>query len=91
MLLAVRRRAGDLDLAREQLASVELLPLTPAIRRRAGHHTTLRALDAIHLATALQAPALDAFFCYHDKLGAAALAAGLPLRSPGYAAAHGDL
>lgn len=44
----------------------------------------LRTLDAIHLATARALGAdLDAMYCYDRRLGAAAEAVGIEVRSPG--------
>jgi predicted nucleic acid-binding protein len=88
--LATRRGDGDLVLARRRLLDVELIPLSAGVRQRAGSLSGLRTVDAIHLATALEAPGLDAFYCYDARLGAVARAAGLPVRSPGYAAGHGE-
>lgn len=45
---------------------------------------SLRALDAIHVASALALmPALDGFVTYDRRQAAAAAGAGLPLASPG--------
>jgi predicted nucleic acid-binding protein len=90
VMLATRRGDGDLVLARRRLLDVELIPLSTAVRQRARGLSGLRTLDAIHLATALAAPGLDAFYCYDARLGAVARRAGLPVRSPGYAAGHGE-
>ncbi len=54
-----------------------------AARRRAGSGTSLRALDALQLASALTAGmALDAcaFGCFDDRLNTAAASDGLALR-----------
>jgi len=45
--------------------------------------TSLRSLDAVHLATALMLPGLEAFVGYDTRLQAAAAAAGLTALSPG--------
>ena len=45
--------------------------------------SSLRSLDAVHLATALMLPGLDAFVGYDARLQAAASAAGLLALSPG--------
>ncbi len=90
MLLAIHRGRGDPSVARRRLLDVDLFPLTAAVRRRAAALPGLRTLDAIHLATALEAPGLDAFLCYDARLAAAARSTGLPVLSPGYATAHGD-
>jgi predicted nucleic acid-binding protein len=45
---------------------------------------TLRTLDAIHLATALElVPGLEAFVTYDQRLAEAAAAAGIPTVAPG--------
>jgi len=90
VVLATRRRSGDVALARQRLANVELFAVGARIRRRASEFAELRALDAIHLATALEAPGLDVFYCYDDRLAKVARAAGLTVRSPGYAPPQGE-
>jgi uncharacterized protein len=67
----------------DQMAVVEL---DGSIAERAAHvpPPLLRALDAIHLATALElADDLDAFVTYDDRLAEAARAAGMTVASPG--------
>lgn len=84
--LAARRRGVDADLERaeEVLAGTSLIRLGSDVAKRAGQLTELRALDAIHLATALSLGAdLDAFIAYDRRLLTAAVAAGLPTLSPG--------
>lgn len=63
-----------------------LIELSAAIARRAAElpGPTLRALDAIHLATALAlGEDLGAFVVYDRKLHAEAERLGLPVTSPG--------
>lgn len=86
--LTVRRRGGDVAAATwsNVLERLGLVPLSPELRRAATGlaSTNLRALDAIHLATALSlAPFTDRFLCYDLRLAAAARAAGLRVESPG--------
>lgn len=81
------RLGGDLlTRAEATLTGVELVPFDPQIRETAGgsHYApALRALDAIHLATALSmAGDLDEFFAYDAELCEAAAEQGLPVRSP---------
>ncbi len=92
-LLAVELRAAAqhlgrpelLDLADEVLATLDLIPAGAAIRARAGaiFDPPQRALDAIHLATALSIPTdrLD-FVTYDDRQALAAEAAGLTVVTP---------
>jgi predicted nucleic acid-binding protein len=80
-------RAGWSDLApvTRWLQSVALLPLTDGIRKGAARvgPPTLRALDAIHLATALSASErIGAVLTYDKRLAAACAAAGLRVVAP---------
>jgi uncharacterized protein len=43
---------------------------------------SVRSLDAIHVATALQIPGLTAFVAYDTRLADAAAVAGLPVEAP---------
>jgi predicted nucleic acid-binding protein len=67
------------------LAGVDLVPFTAAIRTRAGQafDPPQRALDAIHLATALdlQLPGLS-LVTYDERQADGGTAAGLPVISP---------
>jgi predicted nucleic acid-binding protein len=86
LALAVRRaEAPDADRrCRGVMASVEMIELTGAIADRAGVAAPLRALDAIHLASALAiGEELGAFVTYDRRLGRAATAAGLEVLAPG--------
>ncbi len=82
------RRARGQDVAnnaRVQLAGVRLLPLTAQVRRRASvlDPDTLRSLDAIHLATALDlGERLDCLYVYDARMTAAAEALGLRTCAP---------
>ena len=71
--------------AREAFTSVALTELDAAIANRAAElgPATLRALDAIHLATALAlGDELAAFVTYDSRLADAARAAGLEVIAP---------
>lgn len=73
------RRAGEL------LDAVALLPLDRALLIAAGtlDEPALRALDAIHVTSALHLSPLDAFVGYDERQGAAARLAGLRTVAPG--------
>lgn len=84
---ALWRRLGAL--ARDAVPALEtvvLQDLEPAIIERAARlePPSLRTLDAIHLAAALELGAdLEAFVTYDARLAAAARSAGLVVVSPG--------
>jgi predicted nucleic acid-binding protein len=91
---AVRRGAArdtrlDLDVlvarAGEVLDAVALEPLDRALLLAAGAlaEPGLRALDAIHVAAAVDLVPLDGFLTYDDRQAAAARLAGLRTVSPG--------
>lgn len=84
---ACRRLAADsLPAARTLLAGLDIIPLTSAVIDEAADvgATTLRSLDAIHLASALSIGAnLSSFVAYDHRLSDAAVAAGLELAAPG--------
>jgi len=64
---------------------IDVVELTPQIRATACilRPTSVRSLDAIHLATALQfGDRLTAFIAYDTRLADAARAAGLPVEVP---------
>ena len=85
MLVLRRRQPRSLNAVRRLLGSVRLVDVEPAIRRAAGdlEDPGLRALDAIHLATALSlGERCGAFFAYDDRLIAAARAHGLTVTGP---------
>jgi hypothetical protein len=73
-----------LEQAGEVLDSVALLPLDQAMLLAAGslHEPTLRALDAIHVAAALELSPVDAFVSYDERQSAAARLAGLRTMAP---------
>lgn len=72
-------RAGDL------IDAVALLPLDRALLLAAGAFAepSLRALDAIHIASATDLSPLDGFVTYDERQAAAARLAGLRTLSPG--------
>jgi uncharacterized protein len=74
---ALPRLSGVLDV-------IDLIGLDADIRSGAREvgPVTVRSLDAIHLATALQIPGLAAFVAYDARLAEAAAAAGLPVAAP---------
>jgi uncharacterized protein len=84
---AARRANGQgaVDTARAQLTGVRLLPLTAQVRRRACEldPDTLRSLDAIHIATALDlGERLDCVYAYDTRMIAAAETLGLRVCAP---------
>jgi uncharacterized protein len=92
---AVRRAAAldpalPVDLLMEQAAqlleAVALLPLDRAILAAAGAlaEPALRALDAIHVAAAIDLSPIDAFVSYDERQSAAARLAGLRTAAPGH-------
>jgi predicted nucleic acid-binding protein len=91
---AVHRAASDdpalpLDVlmakAAEVLQTLALLPIDRALLLAAGAlaEPRLRALDAIHIASAGAVLPIDAFVTYDDRQGAAARLAGLRTVAPG--------
>jgi uncharacterized protein len=91
---AIRRAAADdprqplgalLELADEILEVVALLPLDRALLTAAGAlaEPVLRALDAIHVAAAVDVSPIDAFVSYDQRQSAAARLAGLRTVAPG--------
>ena len=84
---AVLRSGGSAARARradDVLARVDLVAVTPDVLRRAGDlmPTTLRTLDAIHIATALEIGPIAALVTYDHRLAEAAGANGLEIASP---------
>ena len=75
---ALIARTGDL------LDAVALLPIDRAILAAAGAlaEPALRALDAIHIAAAIEVAPVDAFVSYDERQAAAARLAGLRTVSP---------
>ncbi len=72
-------RAADLT------SAVALLPIDRALLLAAGAFAepALRALDAIHIASAVDVSPLDGFLTYDERQAAAARLAGLRTVSPG--------
>ena len=87
-LLRTVRRAGLprlMEGARRQLASIDLIRLDDDVLERAAQiePTTVRSLDAIHLAAALGLGAdLAAVVTYDARMSTAAQALGLPVIAP---------
>lgn len=69
----------------ELLEAVALLPLNRPLLAAAGALTepALRALDAIHVAAAIDLTPIDAFVSYDERQSAAARLAGLRTAAPG--------
>lgn len=69
----------------ELLEAVALLPLDRALLAAAGAlaEPALRALDAIHVAAAIDLAPIDAFVSYDERQSAAARLAGLRTAAPG--------
>ncbi|MCW3003787.1 MAG: PilT protein domain protein [Conexibacter sp.] len=76
---ALLARADDV------LQTIALLPLDRALLLAAGAlaEPVLRALDAIHIASAVAVLPIDAFVTYDDRQGAVARLAGLRTVAPG--------
>ena len=87
VIRACRRVNPDaLPAAKTLLAGLDVIPLTSTVIDLAADvgETTLRSLDAIHLASALSIRSdLSVFIAYDRRLGDAATAAGLELVMPG--------
>jgi predicted nucleic acid-binding protein len=87
-VLRVARSVDDdavLSTARQVLAGTHMLDLSAALVSRAAHvdPPVLRALDAIHLASALSLePDLAGMVVYDKRLAAAARQAGLTVWAP---------
>ena len=81
------RLAQDIliDHAGQTLDAVALLPLDRALLLAAGalSEPALRALDAIHVASAVDVGPLDGFVTYDERQAAAVRLAGLRTVSPG--------
>jgi uncharacterized protein len=94
-VLRALRRAGAgreaISRAREVLDRLHLRWATEELLVRAGllDPRTLRSIDAIHLATALDlVPPPAVFLCYDSRLGDAARARDLPVLAPGVDEVH---
>lgn len=83
---AVRRVAPDLGAkAREVVAQLSVIEVSETIRARAAllEPATMRSVDALHLATAIEiADALDAVVTYDARMTAAAESLGLEVLAP---------
>ncbi len=83
---AVRRAAPRLVAdAHRVVASLAVIEVGESIRMRAAQldPESLRSLDAIHLATALEVgDELDGVITYDERLAAAAVASGLTVLAP---------
>jgi uncharacterized protein len=86
LLRAVRRATPDrLTQARAVLDSITLLEVTSQTFEEAGrlHPTTLRSLDAIHLAAALDlGDDLEGLVTYDERLAEAAQSNAIPVTGP---------
>jgi hypothetical protein len=91
---AVRRACADdpelpldllIDRAGEIVDALALLPLDRGLLLAAGalDEPGLRALDAIHVAAAIDVSPLDAFVSYDERQAAAARLAGIRTIAPG--------
>ncbi len=85
---AVRREFGSQGVRRadDVLAGIGLVELDAAIRARAAalEPVGLKALDAVHVATALELSTyMGLFVTYDERQGAAARRAGVDVLSPG--------
>ncbi len=83
--LAARRSgiARAEEIAEEVLDTVAPIRLTDDLARRAGRLDSLRALDAIHLASALSIESsVEGFVAYDRRLRRAAADAGLAVVTP---------
>lgn len=85
VLRATRRGGGDVAVARAQLDGVRLLPLSEGIRRQASELTpsSIRSLDAIHIATALSlGKRLGGLYTYDERMSDAGREAGVDVLAP---------
>jgi predicted nucleic acid-binding protein len=82
---AVARVPHDPVHLRQALSAVSVIEIDTRVADAAARMAppTLRTLDAIHLASAMELrPALDAFVTYDDHLAEAARSLGLPVVRP---------
>lgn len=79
-----RRRGVPAARVRAVIAGVGLIPLSPAVLRRAAEPFSrpLRALDAIHLATMVEVDEARVLFAYDAELSEAARHEGLEVLAP---------
>lgn len=87
LLRAIARHYDQLtNRGLEILAQLVLLPLTTAMRLRASYlaPSTMRTLDALHVATALEIQSdLECLVSYNERMLSAASDAGIKVVSPG--------
>jgi uncharacterized protein len=84
-LRATRRGGGDTDAVRAQLDGVRMLSLSSEVRALASElePSSMRSLDAIHLATALSVgDRLQGLYTYDERMARAAGVAGLDVQAP---------
>jgi uncharacterized protein len=89
VLRAVRRVHGSTARAESVLGGIALIPIDDGILRSAARlaPTTLRTLDAIHLATVLSlGEDVSTLVTYDDRLAEAASEVGVDVMTPGAAA-----
>jgi predicted nucleic acid-binding protein len=81
---AARRRPHDEVRLETMIEALVVFEIDAAIDRRASSigPSSLRTLDAIHIATALSLPDVDAFITYDDRQAEAARLVGLPVIRP---------
>lgn len=81
---AVERREYDPGRLMAVLGRLDVIELDVQIGERAAdlRPDHLRTLDAIHIATALAIPEIDAFITYDDRQAEAARLVGLPVIRP---------
>lgn len=77
--------ASPVERADSVLGALGLIALDDRVVAAAGsvRPSTVRTLDAIHVATALTVPDLEALVTYDDRLGEAARASGIAVVQPG--------
>jgi predicted nucleic acid-binding protein len=84
-LRATSRAGSDLATARAQLEAVRLVPLSTAIRATAAElrPPSMRSLDAVHVATALNLrERLTGLYTYDERMARAAEDVGLDVYAP---------
>ncbi|MGH7687149.1 MAG: type II toxin-antitoxin system VapC family toxin [Candidatus Dormibacteria bacterium] len=85
MRVCRRRDAGAVDVARQLLASIDVVPMTTDVLLHAATvgPPELRSLDAIHLASALSVgDDVTSLIAYDERLRMAAEDAGLAVAAP---------
>ena len=86
VMRTARKWGGEVpELAQELLATLTVLPVSQVVLRYAAivPPTSLRSLDAIHLASAMSlGSSLSAFISYDNQLQDAARDVGLPVVAP---------